>query len=71
MQAPRPREILSRTGHRPCPVPSGPWALFMSWHDLLFMHWPVPEKALRSLIPPAPISTPLMAAPGWASRRFA
>ena len=25
----------------------------MSWHDLLFMHWPIPEEALRSLIPPA------------------
>ena len=25
----------------------------MSWHDLLFMHWPVHEEALRSLIPPA------------------
>jgi uncharacterized protein len=25
----------------------------MSWHDLLFMHWPIPEEALRSLIPPS------------------
>jgi uncharacterized protein YqjF (DUF2071 family) len=25
----------------------------MSWHDLLFMHLPIPEEALRSLIPPA------------------
>lgn len=24
----------------------------MSWHDLLFMHWPVPEDWLRPLIPP-------------------
>jgi uncharacterized protein YqjF (DUF2071 family) len=31
----------------------GPWALFMSWHDLVFMHWPVDEGALRPLIPPA------------------
>ena len=23
----------------------------MSWHDLLFMHWPIPEETLRSLIP--------------------
>ena len=53
MQASRPREILSRTGHRPYPVPSGPWVLFMSWHDLLFMHWPVPENTLRPLIPSA------------------
>ncbi len=53
MQASRPREILSRKVHRPYTVPSGSWALFMSWHDLLFMHWPIPEEALRSLIPPA------------------
>jgi uncharacterized protein YqjF (DUF2071 family) len=25
----------------------------MSWHDLLFMHWPVSHDALRPLIPPA------------------
>ena len=53
MQALRPTEILSRMSHRPYPVPSGPWVLLMSWHDLLFMHWPVPEEVLRSLIPPA------------------
>jgi uncharacterized protein YqjF (DUF2071 family) len=53
MQALRPEKILSSTEHRPYPVPSGPWALFMGWHDLLFMHWPVDESALRPLIPPA------------------
>jgi uncharacterized protein len=25
----------------------------MTWNDLLFMHWPVPEEALRPWIPPA------------------
>src|SRR5579871_2480588 len=25
----------------------------MQWHDLLFMHWPVPVDQLRPLIPPA------------------
>jgi uncharacterized protein len=53
MQALRPKMVLSRTEHRPYPMPAGPWVLFMSWHDLLFMHWPVHEEALRSLIPPA------------------
>jgi uncharacterized protein YqjF (DUF2071 family) len=51
MQAWLPRKILSRTEHRPYPLPRGPWALFMSWHDLLFMHWRVPEGALRPLVP--------------------
>jgi uncharacterized protein YqjF (DUF2071 family) len=49
----RPEGILSRTEHRPYPVPPGPWALFMSWHDLLFMHWPVKKDMLRPWIPPA------------------
>jgi uncharacterized protein len=53
MQALRPKMVLSRTEHRPYPRPAGPWVLFMSWHDLLFMHWPVHEEVLRSLIPPA------------------
>jgi uncharacterized protein len=49
----RPEETLSLHEHRPYPPPSGPWALSMCWHDLLFMHWPVPEGALRPLVPPA------------------
>src|ERR671917_113023 len=49
----RPKMVLSRTKHRPYPVPSGPWALSMRWHDLLFMHWPVRENVLRPLIPSA------------------
>lgn len=44
-------QILSRTGHRPYPVPARPWVLFMSWHDLLFLHWPIEEDLLRPLIP--------------------
>ena len=27
------------------------WSLFMRWHDLLFMHWPVPAKTLRPQVP--------------------
>lgn len=44
-------KVLSRAEHRPYPLPGGPWALAMEWHDLLFMHWPVPADALRPLIP--------------------
>ena len=33
------------------PPPPG-WRMAMRWHDLLFMHWPVPAEALRPLIPP-------------------
>ncbi len=44
-------KVLSNTEHRPYPLPDGPWALAMEWHDLLFMHWPVPEEVLRPLVP--------------------
>ncbi|TCJ18077.1 DUF2071 domain-containing protein [Rubrobacter taiwanensis] len=44
---------LRNTDHRPYPPPESPWVIRMSWHDLLFMHWPVPERKLRPLIPPA------------------
>jgi len=29
----------------------GPWALSMGWHDLLFLHWPVPVAELAPAIP--------------------
>jgi uncharacterized protein YqjF (DUF2071 family) len=52
-KAPTPGGILNTADHRPYPLPGGPWAISMSWHDLLFMHWPVPVESLRHLIPPA------------------
>jgi uncharacterized protein YqjF (DUF2071 family) len=45
--------MITDTAHRPWELPSRPWLLAMRWHDLLFMHWPVPHDRLRSLIPPA------------------
>ncbi len=52
-RTPRAQEILNDSDHRAYPVPAGPWALGMSWHDLLFMHWPVPADQLRPLVPSA------------------
>lgn len=48
-----PETVLGRLEHRPYPVQSGPWAMGMSWRDLLFMHWPVRVDALRPLVPPS------------------
>jgi uncharacterized protein YqjF (DUF2071 family) len=49
---------LSHTGHRPFPLPRGPWVMAQSWFDLLFAHWPVPEAMLRAAVPPGiPIET--------------
>ncbi|MDX6380227.1 MAG: uncharacterized protein QOI57_1251 [Rubrobacteraceae bacterium] len=47
------KKVLDQTEHRPYPLPEGSWVLRMRWHDLLFMHWPVPESWLRPLIPPS------------------
>jgi uncharacterized protein YqjF (DUF2071 family) len=46
-------EILKHTGHRPWPLPGGPWIMNQEWHDLLFAHWAVPVEVLRPLIPGA------------------
>src|SRR4030095_17225562 len=40
------------SSHRPWPIPQRPWVMSMTWHDLLFQHWPIPESVLRPLIPP-------------------
>ncbi|WP_205544040.1 YqjF family protein [Rubrobacter indicoceani] len=44
-------KLLSEVDHRLYPRPDGPWAMSMTWHDLLFMHWPVPVEVLRPMIP--------------------
>jgi uncharacterized protein len=42
---------LTRTSHRPWPLPASPWIWRQTWHDLLFAHWPVPMHAVRRLVP--------------------
>lgn len=44
-------DILKATAHRPWPMPSAPWVMTQTWHDLLFAHWPVDAAALREKIP--------------------
>lgn len=41
----------SQFNHRPWPAPQQPWMMRQVWHDLMFMHWPVPVEQLRPLIP--------------------
>ena len=45
--------VLSRTDHRPYPLPARRWLMSQRWHDLLFAHWPVASDAMRALVPPA------------------
>src|SRR5260370_16049938 len=44
--------VLQEVALRPWPLPSGPWVMAQSWHDLLFAHWPVDAAVLRPLLPP-------------------
>jgi uncharacterized protein len=43
--------LLYSIEHRPWPLPSGPWIMKQTWHDLLFAHWPLPHATLRPLVP--------------------
>ncbi len=43
--------ILDRIAHRPWTLPSGPWIMAQSWHDLLFAHWKVDAAVLRPHVP--------------------
>ena len=45
------RSIVSKTGHRPWPMPAAPWLMTQSWHNLLFAHWRVDVSALRKIVP--------------------
>lgn len=42
---------LEERGHRPWPLPEGPWLQGQTWCDLLFAHWQVPKEALDRLLP--------------------
>jgi uncharacterized protein YqjF (DUF2071 family) len=45
------KEFLSRTSHRPFPLPESPWVLSQTWAKLLFAHWAIEPERLRGLIP--------------------
>jgi uncharacterized protein YqjF (DUF2071 family) len=45
------RSVVSKTEHRPWPMPSAPWLMTQSWHNLLFAHWRVDPSQLRRLVP--------------------
>lgn len=45
------RALDEDLAHRPWALPPGPWAMFQSWQDLLFAHWPMTVAALRPLVP--------------------
>lgn len=48
-----PGEILLQVGHRPWPLPAGPWVMAQRWHELLFAHWPLAPETMRRMVPDA------------------
>jgi uncharacterized protein YqjF (DUF2071 family) len=58
------RDLLAHTEHRPYPLPGAPFVMTMSWHDLLFAHWPVRAEELRALVPAA-LELDLWEGEGW------
>jgi len=43
--------LLEQVAHRPWQLPTSPWSMRQTWHDLLFAHWPVSPAAMRTLVP--------------------
>jgi uncharacterized protein YqjF (DUF2071 family) len=43
--------VMFEIAHRQWPLPKTPWLMFMHWHDLLFLHWPIRSELIRPLIP--------------------
>ena len=43
---------LTKTDHRPWPIPQQRWTWRQSWRDLLFAHWPIDTDVIRPLVPP-------------------
>jgi uncharacterized protein YqjF (DUF2071 family) len=44
-------QLLRITGHRPYPLPSGPWTFYQEWNQSLFLHYKVPAAVIQPLIP--------------------
>ncbi|HEY7171779.1 MAG TPA: DUF2071 domain-containing protein [Vicinamibacterales bacterium] len=55
---------LDEIDHRPWEMPRRPWVMTQTWHDLLFVHWPVSAVELRRLVP-APCDLDLFDGQAW------
>lgn len=43
--------LIEHTDHRSWPIPSQKWIMRQGWHELLFVHWPVPVETVRPWVP--------------------
>lgn len=44
-------DVMDQVDHRPYAMPRSPWVMTQTWHDLLFLHWPVDARMLQALLP--------------------
>ena len=58
------RSIVTRTAHRPWPMPQTPWLVTQTWRWLLFAHWRVDATQLRRMIA-APFELDLFDGEAW------
>ena len=58
------RSIVTRTAHRPWPMPETPWLMTQTWHRLLFAHWRADATELRRRIA-APFELDLFDGEAW------
>jgi uncharacterized protein YqjF (DUF2071 family) len=45
--------VMDQLRHRPYPMRRTPWFMTQTWHDVLFLHWPVDAQMLRARVPGA------------------
>ena len=55
---------IDEVAHRPWRMPDRPWVMTQSWHDLLFAHWKVDLRQLRSRVP-SPFELDLFGGDAW------
>ena len=55
---------IDEVAHRPWKMPDRPWVMTQSWHDLLFAHWKVDVRQLRSRVP-SPFELDLFEGDAW------
>lgn len=57
-------DLIEQIGHRPWPLPEGPWVQSQRWSNILFAHWPVLAADLRPRVP-APLELDTLEGEAW------
>jgi len=44
--------ILADISQRTYPIPESNWKYYQQWHNTVFLHWSLPNKKIKELLPP-------------------